>query len=84
MDVEVQEKQDVPYRGLALSWIWRLTCVGEKHMLIKNYIKWDLIAAGPDSWAGRSAEDRLLCKQEAMGSNPIRSTSIFQSFEIAN
>ena len=28
-------------------------------------------------WAGRSAEDRLLCKQEAMGSNPIRSTTIF-------
>ena len=26
--------------------------------------------------AGRSAEDRLLCKQEALGSNPSRSTSI--------
>src|SRR5436190_11756060 len=25
--------------------------------------------------AGRSAEDRLLCKQEALGSNPSRSTS---------
>ncbi len=42
-------------------------------MLIKKYIKEDLIAAGPNIWAGRSAEDRLLCKQEAMGSNPIRS-----------
>src|SRR5437667_11373740 len=26
--------------------------------------------------AGRSAEDRLLCKQEALGSNPSRSTPI--------
>jgi hypothetical protein len=28
---------------------------------------------GNMGWAGRSVEDRLLCKQEAMGSNPIRS-----------
>ncbi len=46
-------------------------------MLIKKYIKSDLIATGPNIWAGRSAEDRLLCKQEAMGSNPIRSTIDF-------
>src|SRR5438094_1485788 len=26
--------------------------------------------------AGRSAEDRLLCKQEALGSNPSRSTPV--------
>src|SRR2546427_11570615 len=26
--------------------------------------------------AGRSAEDRLLCKQEALGSNPSRSTPL--------
>ncbi len=48
-------------------------------MLIKKYINSNGIAAGPDIRAGRSAEDRLLCKQEAMGSNPIRSITIFHS-----
>src|SRR2546430_16120280 len=32
--------------------------------------------------AGRSAEDRLLCKQEALGSNPSRSTDISGSREL--
>ena len=30
------------------------------------------------NWAGRSVEDRLLCKQKAMGSNPIRSIGLFR------
>src|SRR3989441_11581553 len=51
---------------------------------------WMVVAIGPGShaesfiWAatlcarraGRSAEDRLLCKQEVLGSNPSRSTPI--------
>ncbi len=28
-------------------------------------------------WAGRSAEDRLLCKQEVLGSNPSRSIPLW-------
>src|SRR3989442_9314589 len=53
---------------------------------------WMAVAIGPGShaesfiWAatlcarraGRSAEDRLLCKQEALGSNPSRSTPLAQ------
>src|SRR3989441_10258632 len=51
---------------------------------------WMAVAIGPGShaesfiWAatlcarraGRSAEDRLLCKQEVLGSNPSRSTQV--------
>src|SRR2546425_3946672 len=51
---------------------------------------WMAVALGPGShaesfiWAatlcarraGRSAEDRLLCKQEVLGSNPSRSTQV--------
>src|SRR2546422_7817872 len=51
---------------------------------------WMAVAIGPGShaesfiWAatlcarraGRSAEDRLLCKQEVLGSNPSRSTPV--------
>src|SRR2546425_5818750 len=51
---------------------------------------WIVVAIGPGShaesfiWAatlcarraGRSAEDRLLCKQEVLGSNPSRSTPV--------
>ncbi len=32
------------------------------------------------SWAGRSAVDRLLCKQEVSGSNPDRSIPYIQKF----
>ena len=51
----------------------------EKHI---NYY-WLILQNLNIVWrAGRSAEDRLLCKQEAMGSNPIR--SIRFSLKIAN
>ena len=44
-------------------------------MLIKKYTikRLTISYVGNMGWAGRSVEDRLLCKQEAMGSNPIRS-----------
>jgi hypothetical protein len=62
----------------------RLILMGElntKITSIKKYIKVHRISSvltfKYHVGAGRSAEDRLLCKQEAMGSNPIRSIPIF-------
>ena len=72
--VSVGEPADGSPPTKSMEWVNQTP---ETHVDQAN-IKFNRIQPAPPlrGWAGRSAEDRLLCKQEAMGSNPIRSTSI--------